>query len=92
MVFDMECVADQPVHAVLVVERKRGDRTTDYRALPIDLPAPKVATAPVYLTVPFDEIWRAGEALKIYAWSPNGDSLAMRHFRVHIAPERFDRW
>lgn len=92
LVFDMECAADEPAHAVLVVERKLGERTTDYRALPIDLPAPAGATITAYCTLPLDEMWRAGESLKVYTWSPQGDSLAMRHFRVRVAPERFDKW
>lgn len=89
LVIDLMAVAPRNARAMIVIERKAGDRTTDYRALPI---AADPHERPAYAVQPIDEVWRPGEVLKIYLWSHQGDSISERALRVRALPRRFHSW
>ena len=90
LVIDLQASAPRPADAVVVVERRRGERTTEYRALPIRVHGP--TEAPCYAVQPVDELYRPGEELRIYLWSNQGDSLQERGFRVRAADRCFESW
>ncbi len=87
---DLLAGAPYEADASIVFERKRGDLTTDYRALPIR--ARGIGAEPCYAILPVDEVHRSGEVLKIYLWSHQGDSISEKGFRVRVAPRTFYRW
>lgn len=89
LVIDVLARARRAARAAIVIERKRGEAPTEYRALPIHAGS---AEAPAYAVQPIDELWRPGESLKIYLWSHQGDSLSERALRVRALPRRFDAW
>ncbi|MCB9184377.1 MAG: hypothetical protein H6591_10695 [Flavobacteriales bacterium] len=90
LVIDLQASAPRPADAVVVVERRLGERTTEYRALPIRVHGP--TEAPCYAVQPVDELYRPGEELRIYLWSNQGDSLQERGFRVRAADRCFESW
>lgn len=89
LVVDLLGMAPRSAKAMVVLERKAGERTTEYLALPI---AAEEAERPAYAVQPLDEIWRPGESLKIYVWSHQGDSLRERALRIRAVPKRFHAW
>lgn len=91
LVIDVITTAPTEASAMVVIERKRGERTTDYRALPIRA-EPGIGTGICYATVPLDELYRPGEDLRVYLWSHRGDSIAEQGFRVRVAPRAFRWW
>ncbi len=91
LVIDIEAAAPADAEAVIVVERKFGERTTDYRSLPIASNAKGTSNA-CYAVVAVDELYRPDEELRIYLWSHHGDSLSERGLRVRATPEKFIRW
>jgi hypothetical protein len=91
LILDVEAAAPEDAEAVIVVERKFGERTTDYRSLPIARKA-KGTSGACYAVVAVDELYRPNEELKIYMWSHRGDSLSERGLRVRATPEKFNRW
>ena len=91
LVIDATVAAPHDAQAVIVVERKRGELTTEYRTLPIRAKG-GAGPHPAYGTVPVGELYRPGEELKIYLWSHQGDSLSEQGFRVRVAPRTFYRW
>ena len=92
LVIDVQCMATRTADAVLVVERKRGEVTTDYRTFPLHVSKGDEGVVPIYATVPVDELWRADEALKLYVWSHKGDSMAVGGLRVRVTFDELDRW
>lgn len=91
LILDVEAAAPADAEAVIVVERKFGERTTDYRSLPIARKATGTSGA-CYAVVAVDELYRPNEELKIYLWSHRGDSISERGLRVRATPEKFIRW
>jgi len=89
LVVDFMTTAPRATQAVIVLERKAGERTTAYRALPI---AADAHERPAYAVQPIDEFWRPGEDLKIYLWCNRGDSISERSLRVRVLPRRFHAW
>lgn len=92
LIIDVQCKAPFSADAAIVMERKHAEVSTDYRTFPIHVPNGNSEAVPVYATVAVDELWRAGEVLKLYVWSHKGDSLAVRDLRVRIALEALDQW
>ena len=92
LVVDLLATAPEEAQATIVFERKSGDRTTDYRALPIGVSTAWTEAVPCYAVLPVDEVYRPGEVLKIYIWSHQGDSLSEQGFRVRVAPGTFYEW
>ncbi|MBL0128723.1 MAG: hypothetical protein IPP83_14970 [Flavobacteriales bacterium] len=92
IVVDLLAGAPTSTEAVIVVERKHGEKTTDYRALPVRPSTDPHERSPLYATIPVDELYRPGEELKIYLWSHHGDSISEQGFRVRVAPRTFYAW
>jgi len=93
LVLDARITGRPGARAVFVVERKLGDRTTAYIAQPLMVRESLAGkAAPVYATLPMDELWRPEERLKAYVWSHQGDSIGIAGFRIRVAQSRFDRW
>lgn len=92
LVVDLLANAPHEAVATIVFERKLGDRTTDYRTLPIGTSPAWRQALPCYAVLPIDEVYRPGEVLKIYVWSHLGDSLSEQGFRVRVAPRTFYHW
>lgn len=91
LVIDVMTTSPHDASAVVVLERKRGEFTTDYRTLPIRT-VRGIGTGLCYATMPVDELYRAGEELKVYLWSHRGDSISEQGFRVRAAPSAFHCW
>ncbi|MCC6938322.1 MAG: hypothetical protein IT226_08885 [Flavobacteriales bacterium] len=92
IVVDLLAGAPTSTEAVIVVERKHGEKTTDYRALPVRPSTDPHERSPLYATIPVDELYRPGDELKIYLWSHHGDSISEEGFRVRVAPRTFYAW
>ncbi len=92
LVVDLSVDAPRAAEAMVVLERKRGDLTTDYRTLPLCADARPGIPGPAYAVLPIEEVLRGGEELKIYVWSHQGDSISQSDFRVRLAPKTFYSW
>lgn len=91
LVVDLEALGAGAAEASLVIERRRGDRVTDYRRQALSAGDP-AAWWPNYVVVPVDELYRPGEQLRIYAWQPGADTVGVRHLRVRVVEEPLRRW
>ncbi|MBK9176038.1 MAG: YfhO family protein [Flavobacteriales bacterium] len=91
LVIDVMTSAPHDASAVVVIERKYGELTTEYRTLPIST-ARGIGTGLCYATTPVDELYRVSEELKVYLWSHRGDSISEQGFRVRVAPRGFHHW
>ena len=91
IVVDLVATSPNGADAVIVFERKREDRTTDYRTLPIRVEGGG-RPDPCYAVLPLDEVWRPDEELAIYLWSHRGDSLSEQGMRIRAVPLSFYSW
>lgn len=92
LVIDMAVTSPMDARIALVVERKEGGQTTDYRTFPIFSKAYTDGPRPAYAVLPMGEVHRPGASLKIYLWSFQGDSVGVEHVRVGLAPFSLGSW
>lgn len=68
----------------VVMERKRGDRTTDYRTVPFGMDGTDGREHSVYVVRPIDTLGSDDEELVIYLWNESSVPVTILELRVRL--------
>jgi hypothetical protein len=78
--------------AVLVIERRRGERITDYETFPLPLGGPVRTMHQAYVVRNLRELRHTGEEVGVYAWDRSADTLIVSDLRVRAVQRDLEHW
>lgn len=76
----------------LVIERRRGERITDYESFPLPAGGSPDTSRTAYVVRNLRELRHAEEEVGVYVWNNGPDSVLVKNFKVELVGRNLSAW